>query len=504
MKLNMSILYDSLREQAVACHLSESLERPLVNIRLVGRSGFYSDQYVYLLRGTEIPPVLPKYFIAAGDPAAFPDTEEHAWICLEEGTAPLVVLERIQEVFEWFDRWEEQLMAARLRNAELPAVVECMAEAFPDPIALIDSSARCIAWAGEMPEKRDAFWDQMLRERFGYIPELNRLFLDRHIEDEMYSACRARIYRLNDPQWPDFLLANIFDPDSGTRLGNLCTTDLNAPLTYGQASVMQYAAEYICGLLKNYSQSVMDSRRQSFHHFLAGEQVDEASFRSQMTGSRQGDMGAMRILCFAEDSAEARFRASLLTELLHKAFSDWEALFLAEGDHVLGLVLGAGTEDEPRQLLQRLENVPALKTWRLGISDPFLHLQEMPFYRRQAEIAAAYASCGIVRGCRTFRQCRMAYIRQKLTEELPLTTICSAKLCRMQEYDAAKGTEYCRTLQRYLENQKNLSRTAEAMYLHRNTILYRLERIRDLFGEELLEGSVGELLFDLQLLNADQ
>ena len=55
----------------------------------------------------------------------------------------------------------------------------------------------------------------------------------------------------------------------------------------------------------------------------------------------------------------------------------------------------------------------------------------------------------------------------------------------LEEYDRRQGTELVRTLEMYFAQLGNLSRTAEAMHLHRNTLIYRLERIATLLGVDL-------------------
>lgn len=55
----------------------------------------------------------------------------------------------------------------------------------------------------------------------------------------------------------------------------------------------------------------------------------------------------------------------------------------------------------------------------------------------------------------------------------------------MARWDRENGTDYVRTLRVYLEQGTSQRRTAEALFLHINTVAYRLERIRELFHLEL-------------------
>jgi purine catabolism regulator len=41
------------------------------------------------------------------------------------------------------------------------------------------------------------------------------------------------------------------------------------------------------------------------------------------------------------------------------------------------------------------------------------------------------------------------------------------------------------TIDAYFSHHGNISQTAEALFIHRNTLLYRLERIQELTGHDL-------------------
>jgi sugar diacid utilization regulator len=52
------------------------------------------------------------------------------------------------------------------------------------------------------------------------------------------------------------------------------------------------------------------------------------------------------------------------------------------------------------------------------------------------------------------------------------------------EYDRAHGGSFVTTLRAYLEAGLNLTRTAKALFVHPNTVEYRLRRIRELTGRD--------------------
>ncbi|MGN1083615.1 MAG: helix-turn-helix domain-containing protein [Lachnospiraceae bacterium] len=62
---------------------------------------------------------------------------------------------------------------------------------------------------------------------------------------------------------------------------------------------------------------------------------------------------------------------------------------------------------------------------------------------------------------------------------------CEDKLKKLEEYDHANGTYLQDTLVEYYMNGFSVSKTAEALFIHRNSLQYRLAKIEDLLGMEL-------------------
>ena len=52
-------------------------------------------------------------------------------------------------------------------------------------------------------------------------------------------------------------------------------------------------------------------------------------------------------------------------------------------------------------------------------------------------------------------------------------------------YDAEHDAELVVTLEVFFAHHGNVSQTAQALHLHRNSLLYRLERIREITGMDL-------------------
>lgn len=77
-----------------------------------------------------------------------------------------------------------------------------------------------------------------------------------------------------------------------------------------------------------------------------------------------------------------------------------------------------------------------------------------------------------------------------------LNQVCGTIIARLESADKTMGTDLLKTLEKYLECDKNLTETAKELYIHRNTLANRLDRIVDIGGVDLKNR---ELLFCLRL-----
>ncbi|MBE6009607.1 MAG: hypothetical protein E7236_02950 [Lachnospiraceae bacterium] len=65
---------------------------------------------------------------------------------------------------------------------------------------------------------------------------------------------------------------------------------------------------------------------------------------------------------------------------------------------------------------------------------------------------------------------------------------------RMKEHDKKKGTDYCAFIKTYIMNGCNAAATAQKLFLHKNSIIYRVDKIKERFGLNI-SSTYEQLLF---------
>lgn len=100
--------------------------------------------------------------------------------------------------------------------------------------------------------------------------------------------------------------------------------------------------------------------------------------------------------------------------------------------------------------------------------------QAMTMARRLAETQPLY-----------FGELNVYRLLFQLEHSPELAAFCHETLGPLIEYDRTQHTNLVETLSAYFAHNGNLSATAKALFVHRNTLLYRMERIREISNLDL-------------------
>jgi hypothetical protein len=131
----------------------------------------------------------------------------------------------------------------------------------------------------------------------------------------------------------------------------------------------------------------------------------------------------------------------------------------------------------------------------LGVSDEFKSLTKLEQSYKRARFTFATAIFWN-RPYVVFDELGIFQLLFANSDPLLLTNIYEKTLGVLEAYDMDHNTEYLTTLRYYLLSDCNLIETASSLYTHRNTIVYRLRKIKDLLGSELDNSAIK---FDLLL-----
>ncbi len=287
--------------------------------------------------------------------------------------------------------------------------------------------------------------------------------------------------------------------------GRFLINELNSSLKPSQFTMAEYFTKILSvafqrNLFKSNNATTFEK---ILYRLLCGEKIDEAYLleRLQMVGWERNH----RYVCFQlrlrEDSnhlLSARKLSSTVGIFLKKSFSFpvgstvYTVCNLTQSGYT-----GAVCEEIMLHLGQTTNAV-------IGSSSSFTDFMEIEEYCRQAGTAIEVGRRRDPEGrYYPFHRYVLDYILYHCLSEYSPQAVCSAAIRRLYASDQEKHTDYLKTLQSYFDNNCQQTATAHALYIHRSTLTYRLEKIQELTGADLSDADTRLYLqISMKLLEA--
>lgn len=134
----------------------------------------------------------------------------------------------------------------------------------------------------------------------------------------------------------------------------------------------------------------------------------------------------------------------------------------------------------------------------IGVSNCFSDISRFAEFYNQAQSALAFSSrmTSIDSPFLYFLDYALYMMLDRVDDDNLLDQYCHPALRRLLDYDAKKNTELFETLRIYTQTGFSISKTAQLLFSHRNTISYRIQQIEQLCGINMDDE---QLLFNLQI-----
>jgi hypothetical protein len=167
-----------------------------------------------------------------------------------------------------------------------------------------------------------------------------------------------------------------------------------------------------------------------------------------------------------------------LTNLTHNGH-----FFYYDGYFVI--VMNAILEEDAAQILEefsnRLQRKMRDRTVCIGVSDPARDISSLAVLFRRAKAATAMART-TGRPLQFFAEMGLYRLLYMVDDSALLRSFAGEALRPLVDYDRAHDAEYVETLEMYLRYSGSIKAMSEAMFIHRNTILYRMTNIKKILG----------------------
>ena len=184
---------------------------------------------------------------------------------------------------------------------------------------------------------------------------------------------------------------------------------------------------------------------------------------------------------------DAHFSASYIRDFIEKMLQGSKAVLY--GDKIIAIASHANAGEFRNADMPRVADFLRKYSIRCGVSRCFEelsalrehYLQALEALRlgpRQNEEAFVYL----------YDDYAIHHIARLCAESTDLRTLCHPRLSLLFRYDATRGTAFTQTLRTYLDRARNITDTAAALHMHRNSGIYQLRRIEEMLDIRLSDG----------------
>lgn len=155
----------------------------------------------------------------------------------------------------------------------------------------------------------------------------------------------------------------------------------------------------------------------------------------------------------------------------------------------------------PESELPELETLLIQNKMQMGISTYFEKLADVPMFYHQAQQALKLGQMLFpARIIHSFDQLVIYDIIRQLPAAV-LPTYIHPDIMKLKGYDDANHTALCPTLLAYLNYNNSLTKTSEALFVHKNTVNYRIRQCGEILHSNFKEGHKNFIyVFSLSIL----
>ncbi|NCB52411.1 MAG: hypothetical protein EOM54_11125 [Clostridia bacterium] len=374
-----------------------------------------------------------------------------------------------------------------LSKGGFQSIIEAAYESMQTPIYLHDSAFNMLA-AAPMEKIGDYFWDLSLE--LGHFPrDIIMLFYD---QGYMQAASESK-----EPYYVDWGDCAERPRIQGVvRVNNVvegyitifCPKEICTPDHLRATKLIVNACEIEMERSKSRNISENPLFKVFMHDLIKGQIHTKEILDMWLQRLPPSFHGAFQLYVIKYPGGNLKAVQKYLFDLLKRAHSRHTEII----DDDMFYLLLYSLEPKDTFDLMRNEVQKSLETLRAhaGISDRFSDIIKFDVFREQAKAALEIGEfLDPENGLYHYRDYRFPFILHAVATNMEEENVMAPGIGELAQYDKKYKTAYLDTLEQYVLENRNSKNTIENLGIHRNTLLYRLQKIEELLSISLDDGS---------------
>lgn len=461
LKLSMSILEDWLKKYNPTVNITDGL--PILSgVRIYSGNPLEADDSIlYIGQASQFDP--DQY--CNGQIILFNEQDS----ILIDSEHINSILNDVLEAFEYYNEWETMLKEAAYSNASFQTLIDLSYPVFNSPIFMVDWFGKVLGITSQCEAKMDGtVWNYMRTNGYlpAYVYNVVKVSRDQFQDIER----RKEIFYLEIPQFDyQCFHCTVFNEDQPYL--NFEISKGATELTEGMRQLAEILRQAVIILIRVSNVGVLKPAAQLlFSDLLSGNFHPEAVRHVLFTlGWEQTEN--WYLVTFSNPFSGEMSRTVLSQELQRKI----PRSFSFEWENQLILVIDRKDWESSLPILKKLL---VDGSYCAGVSMPFDRIENLPIGYKQAKLTLSFANPKeVITLCADYA---WEYMQNEFVQNFKFDNLYHPAVKKLMTYDIKNGSELSKTFYEYLRNERNMVDTAKKLFIHRNTLRYRLEQINKL------------------------
>lgn len=386
------------------------------------------------------------------------------------------ILEMVQFAFDFYSDWEDMLYEAEKR-LDYETIIDKSWAIFKSPLILLDAGNNVMKMSRQYgADDVNKDWKYLLQHHRSSV-EVQQFLLENGARHNYYMNEKARIFHFNDP-WINGreLSAAIFCKNM--QYGRLNIVEKERKLNPGDMLLADILIDHLKIILgqKTDGGQKTDRFASVYTKLLKNDDVsDEELIYWRASSSWNKDKKYRVIVCHISDENVSTIHQRNVENLIRSCFGDIGGVAII-GDNI-SFLLNDQKEKEEKDKWKQLIEFSVRFHLKAGISLTIRDIGKLHCYYDQALKALDYGMTekpGEI--LYYFYDYAVDYILTIQNPELARYA-CQVDINNLWQKGTRSGGEQIETLDAYLNNERSLVKTAEVLFVHRNTLVYRVKKI---------------------------
>ena len=406
--------------------------------------------------------------------------------------------EIVQSIFDTYDDWNYVIQESAAQN-DFQKVIEFSWHVFHNPIILLNEDFKVLAMTSNADLKEvDQEWEYIKKYGYSSFQAIKNITEDliwqekRNRRDSQYYHCPNKKNITN--------CLSISVVHNHIRYGRINVLEKTRTLNEGDCQLLDHLGKTIAPYLASYyAMSSASGGWNVFLDLLRGQRINKKAFDNHIL-YKQWDKNDTYVVMSIDFQNDTRLLQTCQQQLINYNTST-EILIYKHS--VIAIV--NKTKDNFEEEKKRLENMAVKSGKRLGISLPFVGLVHLKYYYQQSCAAIEYGTLYEPDSTTSsfYNYGRLWLMEASAGIDFRQLCACHPDAVHMaMVHDQNLEENQLHTIYVYLKNECSPQKTSQELYVHKNTLLYRLKKIMGSLEHPMLDKYDRDYMYDsITLIN---